>query len=118
MGLSISRATGARLPDELADIAQSIQTIVTTPVGSRLRRRTFGSHVFDLIDSPAHEAGALRLIAAAADPVERWDRRVSVLAGRLAPRYDGGARLTLDVALRLSGRPLTVDVPLVGVTTA
>ncbi|SDF04998.1 GPW/gp25 family protein [Rhodospira trueperi] len=113
MGLSISRRSGARLADELADIAQSVRTIVTTPVGSRLRRRSFGSHVFHLVDSPGTEAGALRLIAAAADPVERWDPRVVVLRGAVAPEFDGRARLTLDLMLRVSARPLSVNVPLV-----
>ncbi|MBB4268101.1 GPW/gp25 family protein [Roseospira visakhapatnamensis] len=114
MGLSISRNHGARLPDELADITQSVQTIVTTPVGSRLRRRTFGSHVFDLIDAPGNAAGTLRLIAAAADAVERWERRVRVLRGAVSAGFDGRATLTLDLALRLSGAPLTVDVALTG----
>ncbi|KAA5602799.1 hypothetical protein F1188_20335 [Roseospira marina] len=117
MGLSISRTTGARLPDELADITQSVQTIVTTPVGSRLRRRTFGSHVFALIDAPANAAGSLRLIAAAADAVERWESRVRVLRGAVSPGFDGRATLTLDLALRLNGGPLTVDVSLLGAST-
>jgi len=114
MGLSISRRSGGRLADELADIAQSVQTIVTTPVGSRLRRRPFGSHVFHLLDAPGTAAGALRIIAAAADPVERWEPRVTVLRGRLVPGLDGAATLTLDLALRTDGRPLTVEVPLTG----
>jgi len=114
MGVSLSRADAARLSDELADIAQSVQTIVTTPIGTRLRRRGFGSHVFDLIDSPGNAAGALRLIAAAADPIERWEARVLFLRGRLVPRFDGRATLTLDLAVRASAQPLVVNVPLLG----
>jgi len=114
MGIGMDRATGSTLADELADIAQSVATIVTTPIGSRLRRRSFGSHIFHLTDSPGNEAGALRLIAAAADPIERWERRIIFLRGTVAPAYDGRATLTVDLALRSTATPLTVPVPLLG----
>lgn len=110
VGVSIHRATGAPLPHELADIAQSVSTIVTTPVGSRIRRRSFGSHLFDLIDSPATAAGALRVIAAAADPIERWERRVQFLRGELRPGFDGAVSVTVYLAVRAASRPLTVDI--------
>lgn len=38
----MSRETGKAL-DEAAHISQSIRDILTTPVGSRLMRRTYGS---------------------------------------------------------------------------
>lgn len=112
MGIGMHRATGAPLTDELADIVQSVQTIITTPVGSRIRRRAFGSRLFDLIDSPATPAGSLRVIAAAADAVERWESRVRVLRGTLSPGFDGRATLSVDLAVRASARPLTVAIPL------
>lgn len=113
MGIGMNRATGRPLTDEAQDIVQSVQTLITTPIETRIRRRGVGGRVIDLIDSPGTEAGALRLIAAAADVVARWERRVRFLSGTLTPGYDGAAMLSMDLAVRADARPLSVNVPLV-----
>ena len=37
---------------EIAHIKQSIANILTTPIGSRIMRRNYGSRLFKKIDSP------------------------------------------------------------------
>ena len=61
----MSRTTGAVLAD-IEHIAQSIADILTTPLGSRLARRTYGSRVFDLLDAPVNASTRVRLFAATA----------------------------------------------------
>ena len=101
----IDPITGAQL-DEIADIKNSIADIVKTPVGSRIMRRDYGSHCANIVDSPGNEAGALRLIAAAADGIARWERRVAMKSARVVPAFDGSAQLVITAAIR--GSDLTV----------
>ena len=81
----MSRQTGAALDDD-AHLAQSITDILTTPIGSRLARRDYGSLLPDLIDQPLTPALPLRIYGATAVAVARWEprlrlRRVSLEAG-------------------------------------
>ncbi|MBK5910131.1 hypothetical protein CCR85_01310 [Rhodothalassium salexigens] len=66
----MDRRTGQAL-DATRHVRQSVEDILTTPVGTRVMRRDYGSHLFDLTDIPANAAGALRLVAAAADALDR-----------------------------------------------
>jgi phage baseplate assembly protein W len=106
---SIDVSTGALL-DDLAEIRQSITTILLTPIGTRVKRRNFGSLIFDLVDSPATPKGALRLIAASADAIERWEPRVRFVSAKLTPNADGRAVLSTVCQLRADGRPLEIPV--------
>lgn len=105
----IDARTGQPL-DETADIVQSVHTILTTPIGTRVMRRGFGSHLFDLVDSPATPRGALRLIAAAADAIDRWETRVRFVSGAVVPAGDGRATLTVQLLVAATARPLSVPV--------
>lgn len=57
--------TGRRL-ESIEHLKQSIAIILTTPLGSRLERRTFGSLLPGLIDAPFNPA--TRACAAAMQP--------------------------------------------------
>ncbi|PID61711.1 MAG: hypothetical protein CR974_04070 [Gammaproteobacteria bacterium] len=70
-------------------IKQSIVDILTTPIGSRLQRREYGSHLFALIDSAGNAAGCLRLQAAAVDALERWEPRIQLDWSRVTLQMDG-----------------------------
>lgn len=107
----ISALSAAPL-DGLADIRQSIATILTTPIGSRVMRRDFGSLLFDLIDSPATSRGCLRLIAAAADAVARWEPRAQFIKAAVTLGADGRAVLAADFRLRSTGAAFGLTVAL------
>lgn len=106
---TIDANTGAVI-DDLADIRQSIATILTTPIGTRVKRRDFGSLIFDLVDSPATPKGALRLIAATADAIERWETRVRFVSATVTPSGNGRAVIDTVCQHRADGRPLEVPV--------
>lgn len=105
-------ATTARPLSETEDIAQSIGVILTTPIGTRVMRRPFGSYLFDLVDCPGTAAGALRVIAAAADAIERWEPRVTFVSGIVAIFADGRATLTAQCRLRADDRALDISIAL------
>lgn len=92
----MNRFTGGKL-DGLAHIEQSVADILSTPLGTRLGRREYGSLLPDLIDKPMTAANILRVYAATALAITRWEnrvrlRRVALVAGA-AP---GSATLTID----------------------
>ncbi|WP_227671467.1 GPW/gp25 family protein [Psychrobacter sp. 72-O-c] len=84
----MSRNSGALLnADE--HLRQSIHDILTTPLGTRLMRREYGSLLPFLIDAPANDATRLRLMAATATALIRWEPRVKVSKVTLAIINDG-----------------------------
>lgn len=89
MGLSRSGFRAIGTQDHLA---QSIADILTTPIGSRVRRRDYGSRLPDLIDAPMNGETVVELYHATAEALDRWEprfalERVEILAGE-AGRMD------------------------------
>lgn len=79
------RTTGVQIDDE-EDIVQSVGDIISTPIGSLVGRRDYGSLVPDISDKPMTGPNILRLFAATALAIARWEdrirtRRVSLVAG-------------------------------------
>ncbi|WP_313410591.1 GPW/gp25 family protein [Stutzerimonas kunmingensis] len=71
----MNRDTGLTVSD-LDHLRQSITDILTTPLGSRVMRREYGSLLPDLIDQPAHQTTMIRLYAAIAGALMRWEPRL------------------------------------------
>ena len=61
----MNRNTG-RAVAGLEHLRQSVADILTTPVGSRVMRRDYGSLVPELIDQPDNETTQVRLFSAVA----------------------------------------------------
>jgi phage baseplate assembly protein W len=75
------RGTNARtgkILSGLAHLRQSIRDILTTPLGSRVMRRNYGSRLFDLVDNPLNEQTLVELFAATAEALIRWEPRLQV----------------------------------------
>lgn len=92
----MARTSGAVL-DGLEHIKQSVQDILTTPIGTRVGRRDYGSLLPDLIDQPMTPANILRVYAASAVAISRNEdrlalRRVSLTAGE----RPGSATIIID----------------------
>ena len=100
--------------DTLDDIRQSIRDILTTPIGTRVMRRNYGSRIFDLIDTPGNETGVLRVIAASADAIARWENRVSMNAADFSIDRDGKAVITIDAATTADAAPVSLSIALGG----
>ena len=67
----MSAETGASLEGD-DHLRQSIADILTTPVGSRVMRREYGSELPFLIDQPMNPATRQALYAATAAALARW----------------------------------------------
>lgn len=74
---------------------QSITDILTTPIGSRVMRRNYGSYLFELIDQATNETCRLQLMAATADALIRWEPRLSLTHVSVDTCFDGTAQIVL-----------------------
>lgn len=73
-GNGLDRNTGRTLSG-WEHVQQSIGVILTTPLGSRVMRRDFGSPLFDLIDAKLTSRRVLALFTAVAISIARWEPR-------------------------------------------
>ncbi len=94
-------ATAGTVLDDLAHLRQSIVDILTTPLGTRLERRTYGSLLTELIDHPDHGATRVRIYAAVASALMRWEPRLRLSRVHLASGPNAG-----QATLELSGEYL------------
>ena len=70
--MGMSRTKGALLsPDD--HLKQSIYDVLMTPIGSRLLRREYGSLIPFLIDQPVNPATKLKMMAAIATAIIKWE---------------------------------------------
>jgi len=101
--------TGRRL-DGPAHLRQSITDILTTPIGSRVMRREYGSRLFELIDAPASGATLIDLYAATAEALARWEPRLRLtkVTGNGVTDW-GKTQLTLTGEYLPEGREVTLE---------
>ena len=108
------RSSGEGMRDH-AHLMQSIADILTTPLGTRLQRRTYGSLLPDLIDHPDNGATRVRIYAAVASALMKWEPRLHLSRVQLASGPAAG-RATLDLSgeyLAPTGsRPVNLQVAL------
>lgn len=108
----MNRHTGKAL-SELAHLVQSVEDILTTPLGSRVMRREYGSQLFELIDQPLNDHTRLRAYAATALALIRWEPRLRLTRVQLSLGSNpGNATLTLEGTRVDSNEPLNMQVPL------
>jgi phage baseplate assembly protein W len=69
--------TGKAIDGEL-HLVQSMADILTTPIGSRIMRRDYGSRLLELVDAPFNAATRLQMFAAVATALLRWEPRISL----------------------------------------
>lgn len=62
----------------LAHLRQSVRDILTTPIGTRVMRREYGSRLFELLDAPLTPGTLTEIYAAAAEALARWEPRLRV----------------------------------------
>ena len=85
----IYRRTGQPLSD-WDHVAQSIAVILTTPIGSRVMRRDFGSELFDLVDAKMTPRTILAIYGAAAVAIARWEPRFRIARASISRATAGG----------------------------
>ena len=85
--MGMSRTAGALLPPD-DHLKQSIYDVLMTPIGSRLLRREYGSLIPFLIDQPVNQSTKLKMMAAIATAIIKWEPRVKVRQVQLSMNAD------------------------------
>lgn len=80
-------------------IRQSIADILTTPIGSRVQRREYGSMLPALIDQPLTGATLLRAYSAVVVALSQWEPRIQLerIVNLVNAETPGTATLEMDV---------------------
>lgn len=109
----MAATTGTALTG-IEHLAQSVGDILTTPVGTRLQRREYGSMLFDLIDQPLNPATRLLIFAATALALARWEPRLRLRRVALDGNADGAVSLSLegDLADLTANSHVLLSVPI------
>jgi phage baseplate assembly protein W len=90
-------------------LRQSIRDILTTPVGSRVMRRTYGSEIFALIDAPMNRSTLMRIYAATEKALTLWEPRFIVQKVVAATAAPGAIELDITGKYLPEGRVITLN---------
>lgn len=100
--IGMDRRTGLPLSG-IAHLRQSIEDILTTPLGSRRMRPDYGSQLRRYVDLPINEGWKSAVQAEVARALGRWEPRLALDRVKVVAVLDG------QVSLALSGRYLGDD---------
>ncbi len=95
---------GQRVVTDDDHLFASIQHILTTPIGSRVLRREYGSHLTELLGEPLNRRGMLRLQNAVATALVRWEPRFRLHRVQIDLSGAQGVRIRLSGETGLNRR--------------
>lgn len=90
-------------------LKQSVRDILTTPIGSRVMRRAYGSRLFELIDNPTNPETIADIIAATAEALDRWEPRIAVSRVHVISVKPGEVLLNIEGEYKPNGQPITLE---------
>lgn len=105
----MSRDTGKALGG-FDHLRQSIGDILSTPVGTRVHRRDYGSRLPRLVDRPMNSSLVAEMMAATAEALDRWEPRLrleQVVIDSVSP--DGQISLSLVGYYLLNGERIQIE---------
>jgi len=106
--IGTSATTGKHISG-IDHLRQSIRDILTTPIGSRIMRREYGSRLFELIDAPMNDATRVDMIAATAEALATWEPRISVDEVSVEAAEAGKFTLSLVCTYLPDGTEIEID---------
>ena len=111
----LNKASGEAIAD-LEHLRQSISDILTTPLGTRVMRRDYGSRLFDLIDAPINNQTLVDIYAATAEALRKWEPRLKLErvrvtrpVGEQAGAEARAGQLSISVEGALNGRAVLLE---------
>lgn len=107
----MSRETGKSLI-EIDHIKQSLEDLISTPIGSRLMRRNYGTNIAKLLDQPVSEALYLKCCSTIYTAILLWEPRVELSRIYVSEINHGKTVLNLEGTLVQSGQSLNMNIPL------
>lgn len=106
--MGMSRINGREITG-IEHLRQSIVDILTTPIGSRVMRREYGSRLFELIDAPTNRETLVDIYAAVAEALNQWEDRLQLEQIDINSATKGQLVLTLTGKYLLDGKAIKLD---------
>lgn len=91
-------------------LAQSITDILSTPRGTRVMRRDYGSDLPRLIDAPMNGETLVDLFMATAEALDAWEPRFRLIRVEVPAASAGSMELTLTGEVAGAATELTIGV--------
>ena len=105
----MDRRTG-KLSRDKDHLRQSIEMILTTPIGSRVMRPEFGSELPRLVALPMTPSTDLRIYAAVLDSLTKWEPRLITENVQITNRTADG-----ELELKLTGQYYGEQIEITGI---
>lgn len=102
-------AHDGRAIEGLPHLRQSIEDILTTPIGSRVMRRDYGSRLPRLVDTPVNDALLIDLYIATAEALDRWEPRLEVRSVAVTEARVGSVTLSVEGVYRPDGQDIKIE---------
>lgn len=90
-------------------LRQSITDILTTPLGSRVMRRDYGSRLYELIDRPLNPSTFLDIQSATVEAILKWEPRYQVTSVQAKSVESGSITISLYGNYLPSGEQIKLD---------
>ena len=108
----MNKNNGQLLQTVIESISQSVDDIITTPIGSRTMRREYGSLIFELLDQPINDSLVLKCYSAIYTAVSRWEDRIGISKIVMSSMKDSGIVFDIEGFHTVSGEEMNLRIPL------
>ena len=105
----MNRTTGRPLSG-IQHLRQSISDILTTPIGSRLMQREYGSRLYELVDAPINRKTLVEIYMAVAQALNRWEKRFKLHRVQVQRIEAGSVQIYLEGEYLPNNQILQLDV--------
>lgn len=89
-------ATTGKYIEGVEHLKQSIRDILTTPIGTRVMRRNYGSRLMYLVDRPFNAALVADIQAAVVESITAYEPRFRISRVQVNGSDEGKVNLTLE----------------------
>ena len=106
--MGMNKYTGTSL-DGAAHRRQRIANILSTPIGSRPKRRDYGSRLFALTDKPMTPALMIDVIHASAEAIAKWETAFQLSKIYVDMKKPGQTIIDLEGKDLVSGKMIALE---------
>ena len=90
-------------------IRQSVDDILSTPLGTRVMLPGYGSNLIRLIDHPADHVTAIRVVMATAVAIARWEPRITINSVNVLKAGEGEITITIKATDTENQRAIVLE---------
>jgi phage baseplate assembly protein W len=104
----MNRNTGRELSG-IEHLKQSIAVILTTPIGTRVQRREFGSRIYQYIDRSLNDETLSEIYMAASEALDIWEPRFTVQSIKATYIGKGTATILIKGVYLITGEEIILE---------